>query len=147
LISLGDAELAFDFAHFSTIPAEAFNMSRWEVFTGVIAKITQRSREPYIWSANLWFTNLGKGQEYRWWEVSYMAHPLIRSHPKYEPYAVQDLSDADIAASPTMAHVQFGAKPKLIDDEFVDDFCDRWADLLAKAANGQLRFPSSLPLD
>jgi serine/threonine protein kinase len=147
LISLSDAELAFDFTRFSTIPAKAFERSGWDVFTGVTVKVTQKSGKPYIWSANLWFTNLGKGQEYRWWEVAYMAHPFMRSQPKYEPYFVDNLSDADIAASPGMAHIQFGAKPKIVDDENIDEFCNRWADLLAKAAIGQISHPRSLPLD
>jgi len=146
-ISLGDAELSFNFVKFSSIPADAFKQSGWDVFAGAIVKVTQKAREPYVWSANLWYTNLGKGQEYRWWEVSYMANPLMRSHPKYEPYAEEDISNADLAASPIMAHVQFGSEPKLVDDEFVNSFCDRWIELLAKAVNGQLSSPSRLPID
>lgn len=146
-ISLDNAELVFDFTRFSKIPAKAFERSGWDVITGVIARVTQKTGEPYIWSANLWFTNLGKGQEYRWWEVSYMTHPLISSHPQHQPYAVEDLSDADIAASPVLAHIQFGSKPRIVDDEYVDDFCNRWSDLLAKAALGQLSYPRYLSLD
>lgn len=146
-IVLGDAELAFDFVRFHTIPTDGFQRSGWDVLTGVIARVSQKTREPYIWSANLWYTNLGKGQEYRWWEVSYMTSPFMRSHPAYEPYAEENISNADLAASPVIAHVQFGSKPKLIDDEYTDAFCDRWAELLAKAVNGQLRFPSHLPID
>ena len=146
-VSLGDAELSFDFVKFSFIPNDAFKQSGWDVLTGAIVKVTQNAREHFVWSANLWYTNLGKGNEYRWWEVSYMANPLMRSHPKYEPYAEENLSNADIAASPVMAHVQFGSKPKLIDDEFGDSFCNRWVELFVKAVNGQLRFPSKLPID
>jgi serine/threonine-protein kinase len=147
LISLGQAELAFDFTRFSVVPAKAFVRSGWEVFTGAIAKVTQKSVKPYVWGANLWFTNLGKGQEYRWWEVTYMTNPLVNSHPEYEPYAVWEWSYADKAASPGMAQIQFGSKPKLVDYEYVDNFCNRWADLLAKATIGQLSYPRSLPLD
>jgi len=146
-IKLGEAELAFDFNRFPLVPENAFVQSGWDVIAGVIVKITQNSREPYIRSANLWFTNLGKGQEYRWWEVSYMVNPLMRSHPKYEPYAVENLSEADIAAAPILAQVQFGSKPKLVDDEYADEFCARWANLFAQAVNGELSFPRSLPLD
>ena len=146
-IVLGDAELSFDFVRFSTIPTDGFQRSGWDVLTGVIARVSQKTREPYIWSANLWYTNLGKGQEYRWWEVSYMTGPLRHSRPVYEPYAEENISNADLAASPGMAPVQFGSKPKLIDDEYTEVFCDRWAELLAKAVNGQLRFPSHLPID
>jgi hypothetical protein len=68
-------------------------------------------------------------------------------NPKYEPYAVDELSLADRAASRVMDTIQFGAQPKLVDDEAIEQFCDRWANLLAKAAKGELRHPSRLPLD
>jgi len=76
-----------------------------------------------------------------------MTQPLILNHQKFEPYAVDDLSLADQAASPIIGNIQIGANPKLVDDEAIEDFCDRWANILAKAATGELRYPSRLPLD
>lgn len=83
------------------------------------------------------------------WEVSYFGNPLIpkdRLGIRSEPFALRNLSEADEAASPVMGvyHIAFGPKP--IDDEGFDEFCNRWAELLAKAAKGQLRYPRSLPL-
>ena len=146
-IVIGEAELTFIFSRFPLILADDFKRSGWNVFTGIIVQVLQKNGIPYERGANLWFSNLGKGQEYRWWEVSYMSHPLMRSHPIIEPYSVNDLAAADLAAAPGMAEIQFGSKPTLVDDEFVDDFCNRWAELLALAINGELRHPSKLPLD
>ena len=146
-ISLGESELSIDFNCFLVIPKKAFEQCGWDVITGTIIKVTQKTNKPYVWSANLWFTNLGKQSEYRWWEVSYMTSAFARRRPDFEPYAVENLSDAALAASPVMAHIQLGSKPKLIDDEFIENFCDRWAELLAKGASGQLTFPRYLPLD
>jgi hypothetical protein len=116
------------------------------VVAGAIIKVIQDGSRRYEWSANLWYTNLGTNADYRWWEVLYMANPFSRGRPEYEPFAVENLDDADIAASPVVGTVQFGAKPRPVDDENVDDFCDRWADLLAQAYHGQLTHPRSLPL-
>ena len=46
-----------------------------------------------------------------------------------------------------MSHIQFGSKPKLVDDECIDDFCNRRVELLAKAAMGQLTYPTHLPIE
>lgn len=65
---------------------------------------------------------------------------------KYEPFALTSLSDADKAASPVIGVYQIAEGPKPIDDEDFDEFCNRWADLSAKAAKGQLEHPRVLPL-
>lgn len=146
-IVLGTANLVVSFSRFTVIPKDAFIHSKWTVYSGAIIEVQQKSIKPYEWGANLWFTNLGKTEECRWWEVTYMSHPLTRHRQQYEPFAVDDLSLADRAASPAMDVVQFGAKPKLIDDEATDEFCNRWADLLARAAKGELQHPSYMPMD
>ena len=146
MISLGTAKLQVIFPQFTIVPKDAFKQSQWKVFAGAIIKVKQETRERYEWGANLWFTDLGKNTEFRWWEVTYMTSSISR-HPDFQPYAVDDLSIADRAASRVMDIVQFGAKPKLVDDEAADEFCDRWAGLLAKAAKGELQHPSRLPLD
>jgi hypothetical protein len=146
-ISVGTARLTVVFSRFFVLPQNAFSQSRWDVISGAIIKIDQKERNEYHWSANLWFTDLGKASGYRWWEVTYMTHPLKRQNKQFEPFAVDDPAIADSAAGPGMSAVQFGAKPKLADDEAIDEFCNRWADLLAKAAKGELGYPSNLPID
>jgi len=144
---VGTASIVVGFSRFAVIPKGAFIQSKWNVYSGAIIEVQQKSSKPYEWGANLWFTNLGKTEECRWWEVTYMSHPLTRHRQQYEPFAVDDLSLADRAASPAMDVVQFGAKPKLIDDEATDEFCNRWADLLARAAKGELQHPAYMPMD
>jgi hypothetical protein len=91
---------------------------------------------------------LGREGEYRWWEALYMTHPLKRHRPSWQPFAIslEDISEADIAASNRIGNIQFAAKPCPMDDENIDDFCGRWTDLLAKAYSGQLEHPRYLPL-
>lgn len=147
MISLGSAKLTVNFSRFARVPKDAFSQSKWKVYTGAIIVVKQETNKPYVWGANLWYTDLGKNADLRWWEVTYMTHPLKRQHRQFEPFAVDDPAIADSAAGPGKGAVQFGAKPKLIDDEAVDEFCNRWADLFAKAAKGELRNPSNLPID
>lgn len=146
-IEFGSASLVVKFRSGTNLIHEgAFKASGWDVIAGAIITVEQGGAKRYEWSANLWYTNLGKNADYRWWEVMYMTHPLVRGGREYEPYAIDNLSDADLAAAPAMGKIQLGARPRLIDDENVDDFCERWAKLLAQAYHGQLRRPSSLPL-
>jgi serine/threonine protein kinase len=146
IITLGTAKLSINFSRFAKIPKDSFQNSKWDVYAGAIIEVKQDSIRPYEWGANLWYTDLGKKGELRWWEVTYMSI-LTSPSPDNQPFAVDDLSLADRAASHGMDIIQLGAKPKLVDDEAVDEFCDRWATLLAKAARGELQHPSRLPID
>lgn len=123
-----------------------FENSGWDVICGAIITVIQ-DKPKYEWSANLWYTNLGKNQGYRWYEVMYYASPFISSRPPYEPMALDMYKDADMAASKTMATYELAAEPQPIDYEDIESFHDRWMDLLAKAYKGELQRPSRLPLD
>lgn len=148
-ISLGKAQLSVE--HFNTdsvIPDDGFIQSKWDVITGAIILVKQR-RPIYIWSSTLWYSKLPDDDNYRWREVSYFGNPLIpkdKLNIEFEPFALKNFAEADKAASPTIGSYQIAFGPKSIDDEDFDDFCDRWADILAKAANGQLSHPRTLPL-
>ncbi|MBX3083960.1 MAG: serine/threonine protein kinase [Anaerolineae bacterium] len=147
-IRLGSALLEIELLNNGVLISEdAFERSGWDVVVGAQIQVQQSSPRPYEWGGNLWYTNLGTNSEYRWWEVIYMSHPLSRTRRSFEPFAVDDIEDADRAASPIMDTIQFAAKPRPIDDENLDEFCARWAELLAKAYRGQLTHPSYLPLD
>lgn len=145
VISLGTAKLSINFSRFAKVPKDAFQKSKWDVYAGAIIEVKQEGIKSYEWGANLWYTDLGKKGDLRWWEVTYMS--VFTQSPPCELFAVEDVSLADRAASHIMDIIQLGAKPKLVDDEAVDEFCDRWASLLAKAAKGELQHPSRLPLD
>lgn len=147
VISLGSASLSINFNNFFVIDEGRFKYSGWDVITGATIILNQNPPNSYTWGANLWFTNQKKYHEFRWVEVSYMTSPLMRLQANYQPYAVTDIKNADLAASNITAEIQFGSSPKFIDYEFIDNFCARWGDLFAQAALGQLRHPSRLPID
>jgi hypothetical protein len=133
------------------ISKEAFPESGWDVIVGATVCVSQVEPTSYKWGANLWYTNLGQGSEYRWWEIPYftIGRQLSQHYANYEPFAldvaVDSFVDADLAASPVMHTICIAAEPVSIDDENLDAFCDRWAHLLAKAYQGKLRRPSSFP--
>jgi hypothetical protein len=77
-----------------------------------------------------------------------MDHPLLRVQHKFQPFGV-DVSEYREAAQALggrgIGIFQLAAKPQPIDDEQLDEFCKRWAELLAKAYSGELSHPRSLP--
>jgi serine/threonine-protein kinase len=130
------------------IRCTTFAESKWDVLSLAIIGVKQRNPS-YERSASLWYSQLPTDQNYRWREVSYYGNPLIpkeRLDIKFEPFALANLSEADGAAAVSMHTYQIAFGPKPIDDEDFDEFCNRWAALLAEAANGQLSPPRVLPL-
>lgn len=146
LIRFGSAMLrVVEHGKLYEIEVDAFPNSGWDVICGVVIKVTQSQPKKYEWSANLWYTNLGQGNPYRWYEVLYFK--LASSHPlAFEPTALIDLEDADLAASMVMHMFSLAAKPCPIDDEDTESFIERWSRLLALAYSGQLERPRYLPL-
>ena len=121
----------------------AFQLSGWDVITGGLISVKQHQPE-YTWSASLWYTNLGSGDTYRWYEVSYFA-PLSRSGSNV-PFALREIDEADEGIA-SGGKYRIASGPYPIDDENVDEFYDRWAEIFAKACQGQLEHPRYLPLD
>jgi serine/threonine-protein kinase len=151
LISLGNAQLSMHtiYRHDERLVLyDAFPQSKWNVLAAGI--ILVRQIEPkYEWSSSLWYSKLPGDNNYRWREVSYFGNPLIpkdKLNIEFEPFGLTNCAGADRAASQTIGKYQIAFGPKPIDDEDFDDFCNRWADILAKAANGQLSYPRTLPL-
>ena len=126
-------------------PENAFHRSGWDVITGATISVKQH-QSPYWRSASLWYTNLGSGEPtYRWYEVSYFA-PLSLTTAKNVPFALKDIAEADEGIA-TGGRYRIASGPYPIDDENVDDFCNRWSEILAEAYQGQLEYPRHLPLD
>jgi serine/threonine protein kinase len=124
-----------------------FSQSGWDVILGGSIHVIQKLNMDYFCEANLWYTDMGLKEGYRWWEISYMGDRSYRRHD-FQPFAVSSLSYADNAAAPTgVKDIQFATKPSPIDDEDLDSFCERWADILAKASKGELRTPGVLPIN
>jgi len=147
-VELGGAQLSFDLGLArSPIAQGAFPLWGWDVVAGATVAVCQAAPR-YVWSASLWYASPPTTGAYRWWEVSYCANALCRTHPEFEPFALPPCEDADIACSRTMTHtvaVAFGPRPA--DGEDFAQFADRWADLLARAASGRLGRPPRLPLE
>ena len=123
------------------VKAGAFPRSGWDVVAS--ADIYAGQPEPdYVWSSNLWYMRVTPADGYRWHEVSYCSW---RGNERYEPHAVRDYRDADLAASKTMHTVAIAFGPCPIDDECEAEFHGRWLWLLTKAVEGRLRHPSVLP--
>ncbi len=149
-IRFGDAALQIQkLRQGRAIPQNAFPNSHWDVIVGATIYVAQFGERKYKWGANLWYTNMGQGEDYRWWEVMYMWHPALTSHPSHtnEPFAVDELNDADAAAAMGTNRIAFAAKPRPVDDEDADSFYDRWAKRFAQAYSGRLERPRYLPLD
>ena len=127
------------------MPAGLFPRSRWDVILGCTIGVTQTSPK-YEWRSSLWYVKFPSGTTYRWHEVAYMNHPLMRSSRRFQPFPL-DADDADRAASTTMDSIQIAFGPHPIDDEHVDEFINRWAQHLSLAAAGKFSQPRSLPID
>jgi len=147
-LRLGDAGLGITLLGRS-LPEGSFPQSKWDVVTGGTVAV-QQGNPRYEWSASLWYVRLKPDHDYRWHEVSYFVNPLARSERlrhEFAPFALtDDPAHADEAAGPAMGMFQFAWGPKPIDDEDAAAFCDRWAKLLAQAAQGQISYPRYLPL-
>lgn len=144
-VALGGASLELSLMAKNPIQQSAFSQSGWDVVAGAFIKVRQ-SAPPYEWSASLWYSKQHEKDEYRWREVSYFTNAFSRNRPRYEPYFLDDTNAADIAASPVMSGYQIAWGPAPIDDEDVEAFYERWADLFARAVRGQIQHPSRLPL-
>jgi hypothetical protein len=139
---LGAARLENSLNMSTALEPGIFSNSGWDVVT--YSQISVNQVEPhYQWSASLWFAKLKGETDYRWYEASYWR---FGGH-EFEPHAVPPGDDADFAASNIMHSVNIAYGPVAIDDENEVEFHDRWILLLSKAAVGQLRRPSRLPIE
>lgn len=119
----------------------------WDVVAWVSLRVVQEAPR-YEWGASFLYASPPDEREYRWYEVSFCASPLVPNHPNFEPFALPPCDDADIALSRRMTHtvvVAYGPHP--VDLEDFAAFVDRWADLFTKAVERQLRRPGTLPLE
>ena len=138
---LGHAHLHIDLPQRESLASGLFGQSRWDVVC--MAQINVLQENPrYIWSASLWYMKAPEHSEYRWQEVSFWDW----QGNAYQPYAISDVRAADVAASHVMTRTNIAFGPIPIDDEREDEFHSRWVWLLAKAAEGRIRYPRTLPI-
>jgi hypothetical protein len=152
LIRLGDARLEMEYvSRKGALPENLFQYCRWDVIALATIKVIQKVSQDighYEWGSSLWYTNLGSKEGFRWYEISYYDCSMRQPIREYEPFELTDFSEADKAAAQNIYcryPIAYGPEP--IDDENEGDFCDRWAELLARAYNGALCHPPHLPLE
>jgi hypothetical protein len=145
-IRLGNAVLTMKLIGSSEgYDADAFPLCKWDVVLGGVISI--RQGDPlYVWSSSIWYSKLTHNDDYRWREVSYFTALSVNQSHQYEPHALENIPDADRAAATMVTKYSIAFGPKAIDDEDLSDFKNRWSELLAKAAKGELRHPRQLPL-
>jgi eukaryotic-like serine/threonine-protein kinase len=102
-----------------------FPHSHWDVILGTTIGITNGSYKDEGCTM-LWYMRLQPQEAYRWYEVSYK--PCLGKYTFTIPES-PDLAAAQGVVAPHA--IAYG--PKTIDDENVEDFCDRWAGRLAAA--------------
>jgi serine/threonine-protein kinase len=104
--------------------------SRWDVYAGGYIGVYKRQVTDVGRSANLWFGRLLEGDDYRWWEVSYVYARNDAVKLRWEPFGLEHLPGH-------MTH-KVAADPKPVTPEFVDKFIDRWIELFGVlAASGR----------
>jgi hypothetical protein len=138
---LGSGSLVVALDNQNYVEPGRFRRSGWDVVTYSDVSVTQH-QPSYTWSASLWYMKVNPAEDYRWHEVSYWRLGAT----KREPFACSDLKDADGAAGPGIYPVNIAFGPVSVDDELEQQFHERWIWLLAKAASGDLRQPSSMPI-
>lgn len=139
--SLGFGSLVLDLGSSSNVLREsAFSRSNWDM-VGVARVLVVQSGN-VVWPSSLWFGKRPGTDDYRWYEIM-LWRPLSGLHGFFD---ATDPKDVDFALSNTMHFVAVAFGPQAIDDENEDEFHERCQWLLARAANGNLRPPSSLPI-
>jgi len=139
-ISVGQATLHIE-PFSETIPADSFPNSKWDVIAGAIVAVLQKHPE-CARSASLLYADAGRASSYRWYELAFETHPLmLQRRRKFEPFALQahELRDADMAIGAGMHTIQLASPPCTVHDEDEAAFTDRWANVLAQAAQGRLK--------
>lgn len=144
IMALGSATLEIQYLQRGfAFPKDSFSKSQWDVICGAFIKVKQDA-PAYSWSASLWYTNQGVGTTYNWVEVSYWQ---LQGDDRNTPFALIDIHAADLAHSKVSSIFNIASKPRVLDELEIEGFIARWSNILAKAHKGELRYPSSLPLD
>lgn len=126
---LGGGQLELKYTLFGYIAPETFRLSGWDVILG--GRIGVRG-PGCDWSASLWYAPAEDGT-YRWMEVAYLTLGGSSPWPHFFPPG----DEADIASSKAVSpYVIHHAC--VIDGDELNEFYDRWMELLAKAATGTL---------
>ncbi len=112
--------------------------AKWEVLaSSAIILRTPRDRYGHEGMAHsLWYLRKGQDDAYRWYELAFRTHALVRlpRQRAFEPFALPpDDSDAQSALSPGMHTIDLATHPVPIDQGEEGHFVERWIGCLADA--------------
>jgi len=138
--NLGAGTLSMSVGHQRDVPANAFQLSGWDV---ICADYIRVANPGYRRGASLWYVKDGSAR-WRWLEVGYFSWDG-RSDNGNEPCSLTPGREADLAAANIVSHWNFAHPPRDIEIDGGNSFIERWMEYLAEAAQGRLRRPSSLP--
>jgi len=141
--TFGQASLKMDFSNLDYAFNDGFEfpMSKWNMLARGSMIISQANSK-VEWPSDLWYGKQPGSEDYRWYELLYWA-PMTGIAGLFKGISPKDV---DFALSRTMHDVAVAYGPVAIDDENESDFHERCLLVLARAATGDLRNPSSLPL-
>jgi lysozyme family protein len=127
-----------------------FHALTWDIVAWAIIAVKtsgDSKASPYTWSATLYYADMNNGSGYRWYEVAFLtSFRSSRQGDRDEPYAIGvDGQDFHAALSPMMHSAIVAYGPEAIDGEDEQSFVDRWIGLIAEAAVGNLKRPTSFP--
>ncbi|MBX3151504.1 serine/threonine protein kinase [Candidatus Obscuribacterales bacterium] len=149
-ISLGSGVLRLPGNPHKVLAPGLFPQSGWDVVLGQVIALARKPQqnhgrdEGYQISSSLWYCKLPDTDQYRWYEVNYWG---AFRNDRFSPYELTDnIRDADVAASMVMHIYDVCWGPNPIDDEDAAEFRERWLTMFAKAVDGSLRRPNTMPL-
>jgi hypothetical protein len=122
-------ELEIPFPNIEDIPFRGNVGSRyWDILAGGYISIYSVDKPTQGRSANLWFGKLIEGDDYRWWEVSYVGE---NDDGVPAPFGLIEHNRGRTGNLPY--HV--AEDPRPITPEFIDEFMERWIDVFARGAS------------
>ena len=96
-------------------------------------------------SHSLWYCDAQELNRYQWFEMAFMDSPLAPRARGLCPFNMDPNNEAAQALAPGIAPVQVAWPFTPLVPGDLDDFVAQWAGWFADAAQGQLRYPSSMP--
>lgn len=95
---------------------------------------------------SLWFADVGKDNEFRWFETAFINFVMMAgSQPSIHPFALIPGQSSAEALQGGIMHHQHAWPLTEIDPYDLTEFISRWAKWLAQAAEGKLFGPTTLP--
>jgi len=96
-------------------------------------------------SCSLWYCDAQEAGQFRWFEFSFIDHPLRENYREETPFALEPGREVNAVFSNTLGTIELNNKIRPIDQGEEDNFIIRWTTFLAEAAAGKLKRPTVKP--